>query len=236
MIYQLSLGNFYGIDYLMDLLIVLVAGLVSYQSIRVYLIIKDKNYRVFSWAFLSIAVAYIFEIISNLTSSYTVVITNPNLIEFVTKELVEMRFVHFLSIIFYKTFLLVGFLLLFLIITRTNKKSETVLFIYLSLMTILFSVYLNFIFHLTLIILLIFLTSYFHENYLNTKTRTSYCVFVAFIFMLFGTVASMLSGYSIWVYLSSEVLLLVGFLVLLSNHLKIKNEKKNKAGSNKRSA
>lgn len=232
---NISLGSFYGIDSLLDFMIVLVAILIAYQSRRVYKLVNEKNYQRFSFAFLSIAIAFIVKIIANLTIVYETRIEHVNFVVFVTHELQEMQIINLLGFTFYKIFLLIGFLILFLITTKTDKKEDIILFAYFAAISVLFSLYFNFIFHLTIIIILISLTTHFYNNYKKTKLRSSYKVYIAFLFILTSHVIDLFYGIHPFIYLLGEIFVFVGFLTLLINHTKIKNGKeKNKVRGNKR--
>ncbi|MFH1801844.1 MAG: hypothetical protein ABH864_00150 [archaeon] len=232
---NISLGSFYGIDSLLDFMIILVAALIAYQSRRVYKLIKEKNYLRFSYAFLSIALAFVAKIIANLTIVYETKIEHVNFVVFVTHELQEMQIINLLGSTFYKVFLLIGFLILFLITTKTDKKEDVILFAYFAAISVLFSLYFNFIFHLTIIIILVALTTHFHNNYKKTKSGNSYKVYLAFLFILVSHVICLFYGIHVFVYLLGEIFVFAGFLILLVNHTKIKNGKeKDKVRGNKR--
>ena len=168
-------------------------------------------------------------IISNITIIHQVIISRPNFIQIVIQEFNEMRYIYFFSSVFYKSFLLLGFLVLFLLMTKTYKKEEVTLFLYLSIISILFSIYFNFIFHLTLVIMLIFITVYFHNNYKKNNSKQSLISYVAFVFILGGNIVDIFYSLNPIIYLSGELLTFIGFLTLFLNHVNIKNEqKKNK--------
>lgn len=225
---QVSLGNFYGADSAIDFLIVLVSLLVSYQSYKVYKILKKRNYQLFSWSFLCISLAYFFKIISNLTIVYRVVISNQNFIRVILFELDKMKYINFVSFTFYKIFLLMGILILFLIMNKTYKRGEVIIFGYLSLTAILLTIYHDFIFHLTIVMLLISIVAYFHNNYKKNNSRQSLISYVAFVFILGGKFVDIFNGFHKFIYLLGEILIFIGFLTLLLNHIRTKNEKKNK--------
>ncbi|MBU0907520.1 MAG: hypothetical protein KKD18_00140 [Nanoarchaeota archaeon] len=230
-----SLGYFYGTDSALDFLIALVAFLIAYQSSRVYKLINEKNYRFFSWAFLSVGLAFLSKIIANLTILNEVKFEHANFIISITHELQEMQLINFFGATFYKIFLLIGFLILFLITTKTNKKEDIILFSYFAIIAVLFSIYFNFVFHLTLIIILTALTIYFYNNYKKTKSGNSYKVYLAFLFILISHAVDLFYGLHVFVYLLGEVLVFTGFVILLINHTKIKNgEKKNQVRGNQR--
>lgn len=230
-----SLGSFYGIDSILDLLIVLVAFLISYQSGKVYKILKEKNYRFFSWAFFSIGLAFLSKIIANLTILNEVKFEHLNFVISITRELQEMQLINFFGATFYKIFLLIGFLILFLLTTRTNKKEDIILYVYFAIITVLFSIYFNFVFHLTLIIILTTLAIFFYNNYKKTHSKNGFLVYLAFLFILISHAVDLFYGLHIFVYLLGEILVFTGFLILLINHTQVKNGKKtNQARGNQR--
>lgn len=230
----LSLGKFYGIDSLVEVLIIIVAFIISYYSNKIYRLVKDKNYRLFSFAFLVIAISFIFKILSNLTVLHKVNIHVANFVLAVLTEFEFVEAVNFVSLILYKSFYLIGFLILFLILTKTSNREKIILFFYLSLIAILFSIYFNFIFHLTLVLILVFLTYNFLINYNKRKSVNAFLVFFAFLLLSIDHIFFILEDLDPILYLIGEILSLIGFLCLLVNQIKINNEKTNKIRSNKR--
>lgn len=233
---QLSFGQFYGIDTIVEFFTIIVSLIISYYSHKIYSIIKDGNYKFFSWAFLSIAVALVFKIVSNITILHTVKIQKLNFLITLFHESEVMEVINFVSFILYKALFIAGFLFLFLIITKTKKKEGLFLFGYLGLITILFSIYFNFVFHLTLVIVLAYLVIHFYENYKTQNTRNSFFVFFAFLVILISQFSFAFDEINPIFYLAGEILLLVGFLTLLLNQMKLQNEKTNKVRSDKRHA
>jgi len=239
MSFTLSLGRFYGIDSLIEVLIILVAIVISLYSHKIYKIIKEQNYKYFSWAFLFIAVSFTFKILSNLTIYQRIRIERINFVYTVFSQPNYMQILNFISFILYNIFYLLGFLILFLILTKTDKKEKIFLYMYLSIIAILFSIYFNFIFHLTLILILVFLTMHFYENYKNHRTTNSILVYIAFLLMLISHIFMVFSDVHSLIYMISEGLMLIGFLFLLTNQIKLKKftynyGKKKQARSNKR--
>lgn len=227
---ELSLGSFYGIDTAFDFLIFLVAVLIYYQSNKVYKIIKEKKYFYFSWAFFSIAVAFLFKILTNVTIANRVIINHPNFIVQLLVESRETQVIYFFSFMLYKIFLLTGYLLLFLVAKKISRKEDAILLIYLGIVAVFFSIYFNFIFHLTIVVILSYLTAHFYENHKINKSRNSWLVFSAFLIILVSHVTFLFDDLHWAVYLVAEILVFIGFLTLLLNHLKTNNgKKKNKA-------
>ncbi|MDO8467383.1 MAG: hypothetical protein Q7S56_00330 [Nanoarchaeota archaeon] len=227
----LSPERFYGIDVFVDSLIILVAALISYQSRKIYLFIKEKNYEFFSWAFLSIAISFFFKVIADLTILKAIRITQPNFIaEIVHEQLETLQLINFFAALLYKIFLMLGFMTFFLIVNKNKKSDNVLLFIYLSILTVILSIYFHFIFYVTLAVIVLLLTIYFYDNYKKKKTKNRLLVFLAFLLVLISNLLGIFYEFSPEIYLIEELFLFFGFLTLLANHLRLKNGKeKNKA-------
>jgi hypothetical protein len=238
MFFSLSLGKFYGIDSLIEILIVIVASIISLYSHKIYKIVKEQNYRFFSWAFLLIAISFIFKILSNFTIYQRIKIQGINFVYTVLSQPNYVPILDFISFTLYKIFYLLGFLILFLILTKTENKQKVFLFIYLSILAILFSIYFNFVFHITLVLILVFLTIHFYENHKNHRTTNTFLVFIAFLIILISHLVMIFSDMDHLDYMFAEGLLLIASLSLLINQIKIKlaykNGKTKPTGSNKR--
>ncbi|VVB78617.1 Uncharacterised protein [uncultured archaeon] len=224
----LSLGNFYGIDSAVEFLIIIVSIIIAYYSNKVYNLIRYKQFRFFSFAFLSIAISFIFKILSNLTIVHKMTIQNADFIFVVWHQFEYMELLNFSSFILYKAFYLIGFLVLFFIITRTKDKEKIFLFSYFCIVAIILSIYFNFIFHITLVFILLFLANHFYENHEKIKSTNSLLVFVAFLIILVSHLFFVFSEMHSLFYLIGEILLLISFLCLLVNQIKLKRESKTK--------
>jgi len=238
MFFSLSLGRFYGIDSLIELLIIIVSAIIALYSHKIYKIVKEQNYRFFSWAFLFIAISFIFKIFSNFTVYQRIRIEGVNFVYTVLSQPNYIPILDFISFTIYKIFYIIGFLILFLLLTKTDKKQNIFLYAYLSIVVILFSIYLNFVFHITLILILIFLTYHFYENHKAHRTTNTKLVLIAFSIILLSHLFMIFSDMDPLDYMIAEGLMLIGFMSLLINQIKIKlafkNGKKKQTGSNKR--
>ena len=229
----LSLGRFYGIDSLVEFLTLVVSLIISLYSYKVYKLIKDKNYKLFSMGFLFIGISFIFKILSNITIFNKVRIEQANFIFTFFSRLEYMQLINFFSFILYKTFHIIGFLLLFLLLTKEDQRKKGPLFFYLSLIVVLFSVYFNFIFHMTVVFILIYLTLHFYENSKKRMNINALLVFISFLIILTGHLFFIFSDIHVYFYLIGEVLMLAGFLLLLINQVKLKKGHSNSKKSSK---
>lgn len=222
----LSIVYPYNFILVINFLILLVSALISYQSYRNYHFLKIKSFRYFSWAFLSITLGYLFKICSSFTIVHKVILELSEFsITFFT-NLDLFQDIHILSLIFSKFFLLLGFLILFLTLIKSDKRSEVFLTIYLTIMLLFLSIYLDFIFSLSLVVILVLLTYYFYKNQKQNKTKSSKFVLAAFVIITLGNIMQIHCSYYNPAHIWGEMFILGGFLVLLVNHINIKNGKK----------
>jgi hypothetical protein len=135
-----------------------------------------------------------------------------------------MELVNFFSFIFYKITHLIGFLTLFLLLTKNEEKEKNLLFIYLSIMVVLLSIYFNFIFHITVVLILIYLTLHFYENYKRVENINAFLVFISFLIILTSHLFFIFSDAYRLFYLFGEILILIGFFCLLINQVKLRKE------------
>jgi len=230
----LSIGQYYGFDSLVEFFILIISLLISYNSYKIYKVIKEKNYSLFSLAFLSISVAFVFKIVSNITLLNVIKIEKGSLILSAIHELNELQAINFFSFLLYKIFLIVGFLTLFLIINKTLNKESMMLYLYFNIITVIFSIYYNFIFHLTIAIILFSLTIHFYKNYSAQKNKHKLLVFLAFLIMFLSHLFFTMIERNPIFYITGEMFILVGFGLLLLNQRDTKNGKENKTRSYKR--
>lgn len=233
MSHLLSLGNFYGIDSLIDIFIVTISLLIFAQSKKIYKIIKEKNFNYFSYAFLSIAIAYFFKIIINLTFVYSISLSHiefQHCISCIIEQFETIQIIDLFSMILLKTFLIGGFIILFLVSTKGIDKKHKILFAYSAGIIILSSIYFDFIFNLTIVLTLITLIIHFYKNFKKTNSKYSKLIFYSFIPILISNLLGIFYEGGTTGYLIQEILLLIGFSILFFTHSKfiIKNEKKNK--------
>ena len=222
----LSIVYPYNFILVINFFILLVSALISYQSYRNYHFLKVKSFKYFSWAFLSITLGYLFKICSSFTIVHKVVL---ELSEFSVTFFTNLDFfqdLHVLSLIFHKFFILLGFLILFLTLIKSNKKSEVFLTVYLTLMLLLLSIYIDFIFGLSLVVILTLLTTHFYKNQKRNESKSSKLVFAAFILITIGSIIDVPYSFYHPEHIVGELFILFGFLMLLINHLDIKNGKK----------
>ncbi len=227
----LSLGQFYGVDSIIEILAMFVSFQIAYYSNKIYKIIKERNYRFLSVGFLLIGISFIFQIIANLTILGRIRVEDLYFITHIFTDVgSSIGLVYFLSFGLYKLLYLAGFLFLFFMTTNIKNKENIFMYLYLGTVTIVFSIYFNSLFHITVILTLALIAMHFYGNYKKRRTFNTGLVFVAFLIMIIGHVFLLFSEDAPSLYIIGEFILLFGYSSLLLNQVKIKNEKKNKAG------
>lgn len=223
----LSLGQFYGIDSIIELLAMLVSFQIAYHSNKIYKIIQNRNYRLLSAGFLFIGISFLFKIVANLTILGRIQVEDLYFLTHIFKDVGNsFGLVYFFSFSIYKLLYLIGFLFLFFMTTEIKSKENIFMYLYLGAITILFSIYFNSLFHLTLIVTLALLTINFYDNYKKRKTRNSRLVFSAFFVMMVGHIFLLFSETLPVLYITGKAVLLIGFSALLLNQIRMKNESK----------
>jgi hypothetical protein len=232
---DLSLGRFYGIDSLIEISIAVISFVIFGYSRRIYKIVRERNYQLFSWAFLLIGISFILKIISNFTLLHKIQFVGANFVYTIIHEFEYMDAINFIGYIGFKLLFALGFILLFLIITKTKQKEDIFLIFYLSIITLLFSIYFDFVFHLTIMFISLILTFHFYENHKTQREKSSLLVFLSFGLIFLSSLIFIFNEIHSAFYVLGEILLLAGFVIILINHIRSKNnEEKNKYGDSER--
>jgi len=209
---------FYGFDSVIELIAVIVSLLLVYYSYKCYKLTKENKYLYFSTAFLSLTIAFIAKIIG------TLVLYEP---PFMRTELGRSLYQAFndiapynidpVAFIMYFFFALLGFMILFLIISQLtwkNKRVIVLLVYFVFLATWISAIYYQF-FYLTSFVLLLLITYSYYHNYMKVKSQKARFVLIAFSILLVSQAFFVFVIYSRIIYVLAEVLQLFGFVYLL---------------------
>lgn len=222
----------YGIDSFLVLLIIITTFSISYYSNKVYKIVKKRNYKIFSFAFLLLGFSYIFQIFSNIIIYYRVRVA-PDIIFIITSHLPYAGLINTVFHFLYELFSITAFILLFFLIS-SKKRENLFIFIYLGIIVAIVSIYFPPIYHITLVVLLVFLGLHFFQNYERVKSMNSFFVFFAFLLLLISNLILTFSGLHVIFYIAGGFLTFVAYTLLLINQINIKNgTKKNETRGSK---
>ena len=216
--YVFSPKWFYGFDSIIELIAVIVSILLVYYSYKCFRLTKENKYLYFSTAFLSLTFAFIAKIIRTL-AIYRPTITRTALGSTIHQTFTGLTpiSINALAFIAYFFFSLLGFMILFLIISRLTWKNQRViaLLVYFVFLATWISVVHYQLFYLTTFVLLLLITRAYYLNYKEIKTAKARFVVIAFGILLVSQALFVFVIYLRTIYVLAEVLQLLGFVYLL---------------------
>ncbi len=225
---------FNGYDLLFAAVNLVVALLIAGYSWKIYRINKENKFGYFSFAFILIALANVFKLITQGLIYYTpwravatkVIVPVVGMAQSgVNYSNLFFRTGFFLSMIT----MLGAWLLIYFVSQKKSGRlknyyetSQIGLFIYLIGLISLVSNFKYFVFYLTSTVILSITVLNYYKNYLNTdKNRNAFKVMWSFILLLMGNLAFIFVFVFESLYAVGEVFTLLGFLLLLYTHHKV---------------
>ena len=216
--YVFSPTWFYGFDSIIELIAIIVCMLLVYYSYKCFKITKENKYVYFSTAFLSLTFAFIVKIIGTL-AIYKPAITRSALGSSIHQTFTGLTpyDINALAFMVYIFFMLLGFMILFLIISRLTWKNQRVvaLLVYFVFLTTWISIIHYQLFYLTSFVLLMLITYSHYMNYRQIKSEKAKFVVIAFAILLVSQAFFVFVIYSRIIYVLAEIIQLLGFVYLL---------------------
>ncbi|MCH8003322.1 MAG: hypothetical protein IH934_01720 [Nanoarchaeota archaeon] len=209
---------FYGFDSIIDLIAIIVSVLLVYYSYKCFKLTKENKYLYFSTAFLSLTIAFIAKIMGTLA------IYKPSITRSALGSSIHQTFtsltpynINAIALIIHFFFMLLGFMILFLIISRLTWKNQRViaLLVYFVFLATWISVVHYQLFYVTSFVLLLLITYSYYNNYREIKTEKARFVVIAFGILLVSQVFFVFVIYSRSIYVLAELIQLLGFVYLL---------------------
>ena len=206
---------FFGKDIVIDIVSIIVLSLISFTAIRFYKINRKKSYLWLFISFLMIALAFIFKIISNFTLHYTrEVAQNFGFVVIVYRSFHYSFLPYYVGYLLYRLFMLFGLYALYSIYTK-QKKEQIFLISYFLIVLTYFGLSAYFLFHITALILLSLITVRYLQNYRRNPTVTGKLLYYSFLIITLSQVVFAFIGLSNYVYVSAELVQLLGYILLL---------------------
>lgn len=209
---------FYGFDSIIELIAIIVCILLVYYSYKCFKLTKENKYLYFSTAFLSLTFAFIAKIIGTL-AIYKPTITRSALGSSIHQTFTSLTpyDINALAFIPYIFFTLLGFVMLFLIISRLTWKNQRViaLLLYFVFLATWISIVHYQLFYLTSFVLLLLITYSYYRNYEEVKSEKARFVVIAFGILLVSQAFFVFAIYLEIIYVLAELIQLLGFVYLL---------------------
>jgi len=209
---------FYGFDSIIELIAVIVCVLLVYYSYKCFKLTKENKYLYFSTAFLSLTFAFIAKITGTLA------IYKPEITRSALGSSIHQTFrsltpsgINALAFIAYTFFILFGFMILFLIISKLTWKNQRViaLLVYFVFLATWISVIHYQLLYVTSFVLLLLITYSHYGNYREIKSEKAKFVTIAFGILLVSQAFFVFVIYSRIIYVLAELIQLLGFVYLL---------------------
>ena len=216
--YVFSPKWFYGFDSVIESIAVLVSILLVYYSYKCFKLTREKKYLYFSTAFLSLTFAFIVKIIGTL-AIYRPTITRTSLGSSIHQTFTNLTpyNLNAIALVMHYFFMLLGFIILFLIISRLTWKNQgvIVLLLYFAFLATWLSIIHYQLFYATSFVLLLLITYSYYQNYREIKNEKARFVTIAFGILLISQAFFVFAIYSGTIYVLAELIQLLGFIYLL---------------------
>lgn len=207
---------FYGKDIVIDLVSVVVLLLIAFFALKYYSIEKkNKNYRQLAISFFLLALAFAMKILTYFTIYYKAIETKSIGAFTLTFEAVKSSYLLiFVGEFFYHLITLIGLLMLYSIYKKKQCWSTMFIVVYLLFVITLFEQNIYYIFHLTCLILLVFITHQYYTNHVKNKKLPSMLLFYSFMIITLSQVLFIFI--QVWddLYAIAEIVQLVGYILL----------------------
>jgi len=220
---------FYGKDIIFDIVSIFVLALIAYFSVKYYRINKkNKNYLLFGSSFGLMALSFIFKIITNFTLYYNEIETKQiGLLTFTYHEIEASNILFSTGFFIHRLLMLGGLYILYSIYTKSNK-SNIILTLYLILISTYFSSSAYYVFHVTSLIFLMFITLQYWNNYKKIRHESNKWLFYSFSLITLSQIIFVFIGVTAHFYVAAESIQLLGYITLLIAFIKVLQDGKKK--------
>ena len=209
---------FRGYDSLIELIAVFTCLLLIYYSYKCYKLTSEKRFWYFSTAFASLTLAFLAKI-SGTLAIYSISIRNSVIARVIDASIdkVNIFTLNRLAFPFYIFFMLLGFMILFLIVSKLTWQNKRVLalMVYFVFIATWLGIIHYQVFYLTTFVMLCLIAYSYQDNYNKIKSKNSKLVAISFFILLISHAFFVFVIYSKPFYVIAEILQLLGFLFLL---------------------
>jgi len=215
---------FYGIDCIFEGVAVIVALLIAFYAYRLYSFSKQKNHLVFSLSFLTIAVAFIAKIITNLSldSSYVGVIKHVGFFFYGHHRVALEHLLYVSGFLVYRLGILLGLLGIYFAVHQFKAKKLVGFSTYLIVLLIIattFSTWAYPIFYVTAAVLLLLIAQFYYDvcngKRGHRKNKKAKKLLYAFSGLMIAQLAFTFVIAHLYFYVVAEAIQLAGFMMLL---------------------
>jgi hypothetical protein len=204
---------FYGYDVALELIFAVITLLVSFFAWKIFKVTGERNVKLFSLAFLFIALSYVVQSILNFVIMEQL---DDNISSFINLQSVYL--LNLFGVYMHAILFLIGILLLTYVALKIHSFQTFVLLFILVFTSLYFTQYKTFMLYLLSTVLLGFIVFYYLTNYWENRKSTALLtlismisLFVAYLFFIFAMEDDMLY------YIIGHVLELLAYLIVFVN-------------------
>lgn len=196
---------------------------VALYSLKIYLISKQKETKLFSMGFFLISLSYIMWLILNLSA--LIEINETREVLEITNAWSMITMGAYLHIVLF----ILGLVILVYSISKIERLSILALIMALSVVPVIRNNYTSEAFYATSSILILFILIYYLKESKVRKNRHLLLMAVSFAFLLISTIELMFTSLNYLNYVLAHILMLISYLLILINlGLSLKHGKKKK--------
>ncbi len=224
-------GWFHGWDIVFDLVSLLIALLIAAYSWRWYRLNKENRFAYFALAFILVSLGLLFKSFTSMILYYTPVRdVAADLLRPLAGERLSLSGLYYRAAFFLQMLSMLGaWLLLFFVSQKPRARlhkfyevSQIALFIYLLVLISIVSNFKYSVFYLTSSVILGLVVLNYYKNYLNTNNnQQAFKVMLSMMFILAGNITYIFIFLFNKLYVLGEILMLIGFLILLFTYKKV---------------
>ena len=176
-----DISLFQRVDFIFDMIFVLVTLLVTLRGFRAYRFFKDEKYWLHSMGFLFLFASYLILAITR----YRIYTTDVNL-ENAFLKLLEIRNMQAAGFALHALFFLVGLAFLLILYIQIYDKTTRLLLTILVFFSAMLSTFIPSMFYVLIAILLLFIIVKLYTHHIKRKQLSSLFVLIGFIMIFIG--------------------------------------------------
>jgi hypothetical protein len=212
---------FYLVSIFIDLISIVVLFMISSTAFRYYKLNNNKNYAKLGFAFLLIAISFLFKMITNVTVYYDSLMAEQ-ITETVVRTIQTIRSYNILANLSFALFVLANLAGVYGLysIRRGQQRSTVSLIIYFILISTFVSSFLGssayYLFHLTSLIFLIFIASRYYNLYTKNHHKPTRYLAAGFSILAISQAFFMFITLNPLYYVVAELIQVIGYVLLLN--------------------
>ncbi len=193
----------------LEVIFAVITLLVSFYAWKIFKITEERNVRLFSLAFLFIALSYITQSVLNF-----IILTR---LDDDVCMLINLRDVYLLNLFglyMHAILFLIGILLLAYVALKIHSFPTFVLMFFLIFTSLYFTPYKTFMLYLLSTVLLGFIVYYYLVNYWNNRKTTTLLVLISMILLFVAYLHFIFAMNNILYYIIGHILELLAYLIV----------------------